>query len=49
MMDRGFKIELYQLMLGMKRVVAANKREYGASLDEGKREIVFGVYKRWCE
>ena len=34
-MDGDFKKELSQFMLGMKRVVAAHKRESGASLDEG--------------
>ena len=33
----------------MKGVVAANKREYGASLDEGKNEMSFEVYKRLCK
>ena len=33
----------------MKRVVAANKRESGASIDEGKREMSFEVYKILCE
>ena len=47
--DVGFKKELSQFKLGMKRVVAANKRESGASLDEGKREMSFEVYKRLCE
>ena len=28
----------------MKRVVAANKREYGASIDGGNNEISFEVY-----
>ena len=36
-------------MLGMKIVVADHKRESGASLDEGDKEISFGVYKRLCE
>ena len=33
----------------MKRVVAANKRESGASLYEGKKAMSFEVYKRLCE
>ena len=36
-------------MLGMKRAVAANKRESGASIDEGKKETIFEVYKISCE
>ena len=36
-------------MSGMKRVVAANRREPGASLDEGNRAMSFEVYKRLCE
>ena len=33
----------------MKRVVADNKRESGAGLDEGKKEMSFEGYKRLCE
>ena len=33
----------------MKRAVADNKRESGASLDEGKKSMSFEVYKRLCE
>ena len=33
----------------MKRVVAANKRESGASLDDRKNVMSFEVYKRLCE
>ena len=47
--DGGFKKELSQSMSGMKIVVAANKRESGASLDEGKKAMNFEVYKRLCE
>ena len=36
-------------MSGMKIFVAANKRESGASLDEGKKAMHFEVYKRLCE
>ena len=36
-MDGGFKKELSQFMSKMKIVVADNKRESGASIDEGKR------------
>ena len=36
-------------MSGMKRVVAANKREYGASIDGGNNEMSFEVYTRLCE
>ena len=32
-------------MSGMKIVVAANKRDSGASLDEGKKEMHFEVLK----
>ena len=36
-------------MSGLKRVFTANKRESGASLDEGKKAMSFDVYKRLCE
>ena len=36
-------------MSGMKRVVADNKIESGAILDEGNRAMVFEVYRRLCE
>ena len=36
-------------MSGMKRFVAANKRESGASLDEGKNAMSFEMYKILCE
>ena len=49
MMYEGFKKDPDQSMLGTKIVVAANKREPGASLDEGKRAMTFEVYKRLCE
>ena len=49
MMDGEFKKELSQFMSGKKIVVEANKRQFGASLDEGKKEISFEVYKRLCE
>ena len=42
-MVRGFKKLISQLMLGIKRVVADNRRYSGASLDEGKREMSFEV------
>ena len=45
----GLKKELFQLMSGMKRVVAANKRESSDSLDEGKRATSFEVCKRLGE
>ena len=48
-MDGGFKKETSQFMLVMKKVVAANKRESGASLDEGNRATSFEVYTRLCE
>ena len=38
--------ELYQFMLGMKRVVASNNREYGTNLNDGRKAINFEVYKR---
>ena len=47
--DRKFKKEISKFMSGMKRVVAANKRESGASIDEGKRAMIFEAYKRLCE
>ena len=36
-------------MSGMKIVVVDNKRQYGASLDEGKEAMSFEVYKKLCE
>ena len=36
-------------MSGMKIVFADNKREYGASLDEGKKSMSFDVYKILCK
>ena len=36
-------------MLGMKRVVAENKIQSGASLDEGKKAMIFEVNKSLCE
>ena len=48
-MNGEFKKYLSQFMSGMKRVVAAKKGEYGASLYEGKKAIIFEVYKRLCE
>ena len=48
-MGRGFEKEISQFMLEMKRVVAANKRESSASIDEGKRAMGFEVYTRLCE
>ena len=48
-MDIGFKKEPSQFMSGMKKYVAVNKRESGASLNEGKREMGFEVYKILCE
>ena len=36
-------------MSGMKIVVAAYKREFGASIDQGKRAVSFEVYKILCE
>ena len=37
MMDGELKKELSQFMSGMKIVFAANKKQSGASLDEGKK------------
>ena len=36
-------------MSGIKIVVAVNRRQSGASRNEGKKEIVFEVYRRFCE
>ena len=36
-MDRGFKNDISQFMPVIKIVVAANKKESGASLSEGKK------------
>ena len=44
-MDGEFKKELFQFMSRIKRVVASNKRQSGASLDEGKNSMSFEVYK----
>ena len=44
-MSGEFKREISQFMLGTKRVVTANKREYGAIIDEGKKAMVSEVYK----
>ena len=48
-MEAGFKKDLSQFMSGMKRHVAAKKRESGVSLDEGKRAMSFEVYRKMCE
>ena len=42
-MGGGFKKGLSKFISGLKRVVAANKRESGASIDEGKRAMGFDV------
>ena len=49
--DDGWRVlkKPSQFMSGMKRVVAANKRKSGASLDEGKKAMSSEVYKRLCE
>ena len=49
MMYGGFKKEPYQFMSGTKIVVAANKREFGAIIDDGKMAMSFEVYKILCE
>ena len=36
-------------MSGMKIVVAGNKRQSGTIIDEGKKALIFEVYKRLCE
>ena len=48
-MDQGFKKELSQFISETKRVIASNKRQYGISLEEGKKAIIFDVYKRLCD
>ena len=48
-MDQGFKKELSQFILETKRVIASNKRQYWISLEEGKKAIIFDVYKRLCD
>ena len=48
-MDQGFKKELSQFISETKRVIASNKRQYGISLEEGKKVIIFDVYKRLCD
>ena len=47
-MDQGFKKELYQFMSGMNRVIDSSKRQYGISIEEGKKAISFYVYKTLC-
>ena len=49
MMYGGFKKEPDQSMSWTKIVVAANKKESGACIYEGKREMSFEVYKRLYE
>ena len=48
-MDGELKKELSQFMSLIKRVVAANRGESGASINEGKKAMSFDVYKRLCE
>ena len=48
-MEEDFRKDISQFMSAMKRVLAANKRETGATLEEGKRAMSFDVYKRFCE
>ena len=35
-------------MSGMKRTVASQKAESGESLDEGKKSMIYEVYKKLC-
>ena len=44
-----FKIELSQFMSGMKRIVASQKSESEEILDEGKKSMIYEVYKELCE
>ena len=48
-MPKDFKIELSQLISGMKRAVVSQKAESGESLDEGKKLMSYEVYKNLCE
>ena len=41
-----FKIDLYQLMSGMKRAVVSQKAESGEILIEGKKLMSYEVYKK---
>ena len=47
--SKEFKIELSQIISGMKRKVASQKDESGESLDEGKKLMRYEVYKNLCE
>ena len=47
-MDQEFKKELSHFMLGIKRVIASNKRQAGISIDEGNKAMIFDVYKTLC-
>ena len=44
-MDQEFSKELSQFMSVMNRVIDSNKRQYGISLEEGKKAMSFDVYK----
>ena len=48
-MDEEFRKDLSQFMSGMKRHVAAQKRDSGVNLDEGKKAMSFDVYRRMCK
>ena len=48
-MNREFNKEISQFMSGIKIVVAANKIESGASLDQKNKAMSFDLYQRLCE
>ena len=47
-MDQESKKELSQFISGTKRVIASNKSQDGISLEEGKKAMIFYVYKTLC-
>ena len=48
-MRKEFNIELSKFMSWMKRTVTSQKAESGESLDEGRKYMIYEVYKKLCE
>ena len=48
-MYQGFKKELSQFMSGIRRVIDSNKRQYGISINEGKKAMGFDFFKTLCD
>ena len=48
-MPKDFKIDLSQFMSRMKSTVAYQKADNGESLDEGKKLMIYELYKKLCE